>query len=463
MATINSSEHSLSSRSDAEDDEDASHPLDKYIADRHVATKRQPPLSPPPSPSSPHVDLAQSSEDAEGNNTNVDISTNSTRKEKKRKNKSTTDATDATTNTDPQNTKKKKKKKRKREEETRHLTTSGEDVTQDASLVIKKSVVIPQGITIIPPHTDGNASPTHRSTEMIRLLRQPRYFDEDYEENAKKCFKCGGTGHLARQCTGPPRLRSCYLCAAFGHDGRDCPAQLCWKCQHPGHQSRDCTSTATATQSGNGWGGRKEAVCMRCGREECPCAGYTTYAKVEKECRLPYRGNDLQRVQCFVCGKRGHLQCDVIDGTLLLDEEDVGGGVNGAKKLKQQQQQRVSCYTCGDGGHSGDWCWKDLSPALKAERRDIQRHDQTKKYTWARSDSSGGRGGGGGKQPRSLPHVQLPPLPQAQAQQQQQKKAQKKNESSRFDVLMTTASDQGGSGGGGSREKKRKKKKVSLG
>jgi hypothetical protein len=43
--------------------------------------------------------------------------------------------------------------------------------------------------------------------EMRRLLRQPRYFDQDFEQAAIRCFNCGGSGHMSHACTQPRKRR----------------------------------------------------------------------------------------------------------------------------------------------------------------------------------------------------------------------------------------------------------------
>eukprot|EP00759_Apiculatamorpha_spiralis_P048963 PhF_6_TR44152/c2_g2_i6/m.67571 len=83
------------------------------------------------------------------------------------------------------------------------------------------------------------------------------------------CFKCGGTGHMARDCNTPKQpsrdntnnsskgVLTCFKCGVAGHMAKDCTAPsatrprttggfrngpgTCYNCGEEGHMSRDCT------------------------------------------------------------------------------------------------------------------------------------------------------------------------------------------------------------------------------
>jgi len=89
-----------------------------------------------------------------------------------------------------------------------------------------------------PPHVDlkpllgvilvQDSKEIERDVEVHRLIRQPRYFDDEASIEPilqGRCFNCGKAGHRANACTFSTREKPCYLCCQFGHEARDCPAR----------------------------------------------------------------------------------------------------------------------------------------------------------------------------------------------------------------------------------------------
>ncbi|KAF9992867.1 hypothetical protein BGZ80_008380 [Entomortierella chlamydospora] len=40
-----------------------------------------------------------------------------------------------------------------------------------------------------------------------------------------KCYNCGNSGHISRDCTEERKEKACYKCGEAGHISRDCPQQ----------------------------------------------------------------------------------------------------------------------------------------------------------------------------------------------------------------------------------------------
>jgi Zinc knuckle len=66
-----------------------------------------------------------------------------------------------------------------------------------------------------------------RLCALLRLLAnglaEPKRNTAYHVSSARRCFRCGMPGHMARECTNQPKAQLCSRCASYGHHGDGCP------------------------------------------------------------------------------------------------------------------------------------------------------------------------------------------------------------------------------------------------
>ena len=73
-----------------------------------------------------------------------------------------------------------------------------------------------------------------------------------------RCYNCGGTGHVVRDC---PKPVACFRCCEVGHTTANCPKteRVCRLCRKPGHLAKSCP-TAGQRPSGEGQGSPRRSA-----------------------------------------------------------------------------------------------------------------------------------------------------------------------------------------------------------
>ncbi|XP_058105763.1 uncharacterized protein LOC131249171 [Magnolia sinica] len=208
-----------------------------------------------------------------------------------------------------------------------------------------------------------------------KLLRGPRYFDPP-DSRLETCYNCGEEGHIVANCTEEKRKKPCFVCGKFGHGARQCTqGQDCYICKRRGHLAKNCPEKHKGST-------QNSKICLRCGD-----IGHDMLS-----CKNDYVLDDLEEIQCYICKKFGHLCCaNIIDaGSREVSCYNCGQSGHtglGCAKVRGEMNDAVSptlCYKCGEEGHfargcknsakSGWWIGEPSTPTqrLSKECRDLR-------------------------------------------------------------------------------------------